>query len=237
MLIPVIENIGVLQTVGKVRVEAKAGLDIAVIIRRDLQWHKAVGFQRFGCLEDIVGPEGQVLPARSEFLGKEVTGKRAPVFRAVHRDAQRTGVVFNDLAAHYPGWIDDIHHRRFLCFEYRRVEQKPGQHLVKIHGLCHVQYYDDEAVKYLAVESGRADAVFSVNATQAYKAKVNGKTRLVGTVSGGWPITAEVAVTTRKGSGAADGITEALNELIANGKYKQVLDRWNLGYPPGLPNN
>jgi polar amino acid transport system substrate-binding protein len=109
-----------------------------------------------------------------------------------------------------------------------------------------VQYYDDEAVKYLAIESGRADAVFSVNATQAYKAKVNGKTRLVGTVSGGWPITAEVAVTTRKGSGAADGITEALNELIANGKYKQVLDRWNLGSeaidkattnPPGLPDS
>ncbi|MRG54649.1 transporter substrate-binding domain-containing protein [Phyllobacterium sp. SYP-B3895] len=109
-----------------------------------------------------------------------------------------------------------------------------------------VQYYDDEAVKYLAIESGRADAVFSVNATQAYKAKVNGKTRLVGTVSGGWPITAEVAVTTRKGSGAADGITEALNELIANGKYKQVLNRWNLGSeaidkattnPPGLPDS
>lgn len=107
-----------------------------------------------------------------------------------------------------------------------------------------VQYYDDDAVKYLAIESGRADAVFSVNATQAYKAKVNGKTRLVGTVSGGWPITAEVAVTTRKGSGAADGITEALNELIANGKYKQILERWNLGSeaidkaatnPPGLP--
>lgn len=109
-----------------------------------------------------------------------------------------------------------------------------------------VQYYDDEAVKYLAIESGRADAVFSVNATQAYKAKVNGKTKLVGTVSGGWPITAEVAVTTRKGSGAAEGITQALNDLIANGKYKQVLDRWNLGSeaidkaatnPPGLPNS
>jgi polar amino acid transport system substrate-binding protein len=109
-----------------------------------------------------------------------------------------------------------------------------------------VQYYDDEAVKYLAIESGRADAVFSVNATQAYKAKVNGKTKLVGTVSGGWPITAEVAVTTRKGSGAAEGITQALNDLIANGKYKQVLDRWNLGSeaidkavtnPPGLPDS
>ncbi|MBZ3695933.1 ABC transporter substrate-binding protein [Phyllobacterium calauticae] len=107
-----------------------------------------------------------------------------------------------------------------------------------------VQYYDDDAVKYLAIESGRADAVFSVNATQAYKAAVNGKTKLVGTVSGGWPITAEVAVTTRKGSGVADGVTTALNAVIADGKYKKVLDRWNLGSeaidkattnPPGLP--
>ncbi|NKF34379.1 ABC transporter substrate-binding protein, partial [Pseudomonas sp. BGM005] len=50
-----------------------------------------------------------------------------------------------------------------------------------------VQYYDDDAVKDLAVQSGRADAVFSVNATQAYAAGINGKTKLVGTVSGGWP--------------------------------------------------
>ncbi|MGH6862147.1 MAG: ABC transporter substrate-binding protein, partial [Phyllobacterium sp.] len=70
-----------------------------------------------------------------------------------------------------------------------------------------VQYYDDDAVKDLAVQSGRADAVFSVNATQAYSAGINGKTKLVGTVSGGWPITAEIAVTTRKGSGLAQPLT------------------------------
>jgi polar amino acid transport system substrate-binding protein len=107
-----------------------------------------------------------------------------------------------------------------------------------------VQYYDDDAVKDLAVQSGRADAVFSVNATQAYSAGINGKTRLVGTVSGGWPITAEIAVTTRKGSGLAQPLTNILNDLIASGAYQKVLDRWNLGpeaiteaktNPPGLP--
>ncbi|MDF3833646.1 ABC transporter substrate-binding protein [Cupriavidus basilensis] len=107
-----------------------------------------------------------------------------------------------------------------------------------------VQYYDDDAVKALAIQSGRADAVFSVNAVQAYQAAKEGKTKLVGTVSGGWPRTAEVAITTRKGSGLADALTTSLNDLIKNGKYNQVLDKWNLGSeaihksatnPPGLP--
>ena len=107
-----------------------------------------------------------------------------------------------------------------------------------------VQYYDDDAVKDLAVQSGRADAVFSVNATQAYSAGINGKTKLVGTVSGGWPITAEIAVTTRKRSGLAQPLTDVLNDLIASGAYQKVLETWNLGpeaiteaktNPQGLP--
>ncbi|MBB4273490.1 ABC transporter substrate-binding protein [Rhizobium mongolense] len=107
-----------------------------------------------------------------------------------------------------------------------------------------VQYYDDDAVKDLAVQSGRADAVFSVNATQAYASGLNGKTKLVGTVSGGWPITAEIAVTTRKDSGLAAPLTGIINDLIASGAYDKILDTWNLGpeaideaktNPPGLP--
>ena len=107
-----------------------------------------------------------------------------------------------------------------------------------------IQYYDDDAVKSLAIDSGRADAVFSVNAVQAYAASQHGKTKLVGTVSGGWPQTAEVAITTRKGSGLADALTLSLNELIKNGKYQQVLERWSLSSeavdeaktnPAGLP--
>jgi polar amino acid transport system substrate-binding protein len=55
---------------------------------------------------------------------------------------------------------------------------------------------------------------------------------------------AEVAITTRKGSGLADPLTQTLNELIRDGKYRQVLDRWSLDSeaierastnPPGLP--
>jgi polar amino acid transport system substrate-binding protein len=91
-----------------------------------------------------------------------------------------------------------------------------------------VQYYDDSGASQLAIQSGRADVEFNPNATLAYGAAVSGKTRLVGIVSGGWPLTAEIAATTRKGSGLADALTVALNELIANGKYGEVLKRWNL---------
>ncbi len=106
------------------------------------------------------------------------------------------------------------------------------------------QYYDDPAAALLAITSGRADGEFDPNATQAYQAAVSGKTKLVGIVSGGWPLTAEIAVTTRKGSGLAPAVTEAINELIAEGTYAKVLARWSLDAeaveqsktnPPGLP--
>jgi polar amino acid transport system substrate-binding protein len=106
-----------------------------------------------------------------------------------------------------------------------------------------VQYYDDDVVQRLAIQSGRADAYLGPNALGAYEAR-DGKTRLVGTFSGGWPLTAEIAVTTRKGAGLADAITAAINGQIANGSYAKVLERWNLTSeaisqsrtnPPGLP--
>lgn len=107
-----------------------------------------------------------------------------------------------------------------------------------------LQYYDDEAVSALAIQSGRADAEFNPNATQAYRAATENKTKLVGTVNAGWPLIADVAITTRKGSGIAEGLTAAIDDLIANGKYAQLLERWQLTpeaitksrtNPPGLP--
>ena len=114
------------------------------------------------------------------------------------------------------------------------------------HGLkpVQVEYYDDVAVRDVALQSGRADAILSVNSGLAYEAAQKGDTRVVGTISGGWPITADVAITTRKGSGLAAPLTLLLNDLIRSGKYSQVLDRWSLGSeaidkaatnPPGLP--
>ena len=107
-----------------------------------------------------------------------------------------------------------------------------------------ILYYDDEAVQDLALQSGRIDAYLGPNSTSAFKAARDGKTRLVGTFSGGWPTVAEIAVATRKGAGLADAVTAALNAQIANGNYGRALARWNLGAeaiplsrtnPPGLP--
>lgn len=107
-----------------------------------------------------------------------------------------------------------------------------------------VQYYDDSAAEDLALQSGRVDVIFDPNSPRAYAAALNGKTKLVGIVSGGWPLTADIAVTTRKGAGLADAVTVAINDLIASGKYGEVLSRWKVEAeavekaqtnPPGLP--
>ncbi|WP_175998653.1 ABC transporter substrate-binding protein [Burkholderia stabilis] len=114
------------------------------------------------------------------------------------------------------------------------------------HGLrpIQVQYYDDEAVRAVALQSGRADALFSVNAVFAYQAAQQKNIHLVGIVNGGWPRAAEIAVATRKGSGLAEPLTVAINAAIKDGQYAKVLTRWNLGAeaieraatnPPGLP--
>lgn len=107
-----------------------------------------------------------------------------------------------------------------------------------------VLYFDDAAVLDLALQSGRIDAYLHPNAVQAFKARTEGKTRLVGTLSGGFPETAEIAVATRKGAGLAPAISAAINAQIANGNYLLALERWGLEAealtesrvnPPGLP--
>ncbi|MDB5586112.1 MAG: bacterial extracellular solute-binding s, 3 family protein [Devosia sp.] len=107
-----------------------------------------------------------------------------------------------------------------------------------------VQYYDDSAAAQLAIQSGRADAQFNPNSSLAYASAVNGGTKLVGTLSGGWPVNADIAVTTRKDAGIAAAITAAINGLIKDGTYGEALKRWNLSAesidvsatnPPGLP--
>jgi polar amino acid transport system substrate-binding protein len=106
------------------------------------------------------------------------------------------------------------------------------------------QYYDDDSASQLALQSGRADLTFGPNASAAYKAAQDGKTKQVGTVEGGWPLKAEIAFTTKKGNGLAVAARTALNKLIKDGNYGKILDRWGLSSeaipaselnPAGLP--
>ena len=87
-------------------------------------------------------------------------------------------------------------------------------------------YVTDDAAATLAIQSGRADAYFGPNVLGAYKAALNGRTRLAGTVEGGWPKAAHIAVTTRKGNGLVQAVNEALNGAIGGGQYDRVLNRW-----------
>jgi len=106
------------------------------------------------------------------------------------------------------------------------------------------QYYDDDSASTLALRSGRADLAFGSNAAAAYKAAKDGKSKQVGIFSGGWPLTAQIAFTTKKDNGLAAAAQAALNGLIENGTYTKILDRWGLSSeaiqkselnPAGLP--
>ncbi|MGX1738047.1 ABC transporter substrate-binding protein [Corynebacterium flavescens] len=105
-------------------------------------------------------------------------------------------------------------------------------------------YYDDKAAAQLALQSGRVDATFGPNAVGAFAARNTGETKLAGLVPGGWPLSANIGATTKKGNGLVDPVAIALKEAQANGTYSQVLERWGLEdeavdsieiNPPGLP--
>jgi polar amino acid transport system substrate-binding protein len=108
-----------------------------------------------------------------------------------------------------------------------------------------VQYYQNDSDVTLALQSGRVDLYFGPNATAAYKAATAPEDfQVVGTVNGGWPDTAQIAVATAKGNGLAPAVTAALDAAIADGSYAEVLGRWGLTSeavedsetnPPGLP--
>jgi polar amino acid transport system substrate-binding protein len=106
------------------------------------------------------------------------------------------------------------------------------------------QYYQSTGDYYLALDSGRIDAYLGPNPTLAYHVAVGGTTKIVGSVSGGGDITADIAAMTRKDNGLVRALNEALNTVIQNGRYAEVLGRWNLASeavptseinPPGLP--
>jgi polar amino acid transport system substrate-binding protein len=107
-----------------------------------------------------------------------------------------------------------------------------------------IKYFQNSSDYYLALQSGRIDAYLGPNPTSAYHAATSGQTEVIGTFSGGAAVQGKIAVTTKKDNGLVAPIQEALNQLIANGKYAEVLKRWGLSdeavpaseiNPQGLP--
>ncbi|MFD9737147.1 ABC transporter substrate-binding protein [Umezawaea sp. NPDC059074] len=107
-----------------------------------------------------------------------------------------------------------------------------------------IKYFQTSSDYYLALESGRIDAYFGPNPTAAYHVATSGKTEIIGSFSGGGDVVGKIAATTKKDSGLVKPVADALNVVIKNGKYAEVLERWGLSSeavptseinPPGLP--
>jgi polar amino acid transport system substrate-binding protein len=112
-----------------------------------------------------------------------------------------------------------------------------------------VVYYPDNNAVQLALSSGQIDAHFGPNPGVAYQVTQSRNTpspkRSAGTFSGaGATLQGLIAATTKKDSGLAKPVADAINHLIQNGQYQQWLDAWNLAdeavptsevNPPGLP--
>jgi polar amino acid transport system substrate-binding protein len=125
-----------------------------------------------------------------------------------------------------------------ILLEWSRQDVAAGRKPLEL------QYYDDVPTELLALAAGRADAVVAPHAQLVFIAARDRNIRQVGLLSAGWPLTSDVAITTRKGSGLVGALTAVTNRLIANGLYARMLKRWGLQEealprsetnPPGLP--
>jgi polar amino acid transport system substrate-binding protein len=108
-----------------------------------------------------------------------------------------------------------------------------------------IKYYKAQADTYLALESGRIELWLGPSPMAAYHVASVGKTEIAGTYSGGGAtLQGLIAATTKKDNGLVESLHAALEEVIRNGTYAQVLKRWGLSgealekseiNPPGLP--
>ncbi|WP_422116277.1 transporter substrate-binding domain-containing protein [Brachybacterium sp. UNK5269] len=88
--------------------------------------------------------------------------------------------------------------------------------------------YSTDADTLLALGSGRIDGYFSPFASLSFVAARREDVEVQGTVNAGWPDETLVAATFPAGSGLAEPYAAALNAVIADGTYAQVLERWQL---------
>ncbi|MEU0238971.1 ABC transporter substrate-binding protein [Nocardiopsis sp. NPDC006198] len=107
-----------------------------------------------------------------------------------------------------------------------------------------LQYYENSSDYYLALRSGRIDLYLGPTPSAAYHVEVAEETEIVGTVSGGGEIRAEIAAMTLKDNGLVAALEAALDHVIEGGEYQEALERWAVGgeavtesetNPPGLP--
>lgn len=89
-------------------------------------------------------------------------------------------------------------------------------------------HYVNENDMLLALLSDRIDLVFGPGPAAAWRAENREDLAVAWRVNAGWPDNTLVASTVQRGTGLAPLITQAYNELMAEGTYHQVLERWGL---------
>lgn len=89
-------------------------------------------------------------------------------------------------------------------------------------------YYVNENDMVMALISGRIDAIVGPNASATYRANNREDLGIAGRISAGWPDETLVSSTMQRGNGLAPVVTAAYNELMAEGTYLEVLERWGL---------
>ncbi|OIJ62858.1 ABC transporter substrate-binding protein [Streptomyces mangrovisoli] len=138
--------------------------------------------------------------------------------------------------------VDNGTNQEKILLEWQTKLKKEGKSLT-------VKHFASKNATYLALTGGRIDAYFNANPGLAYHEKQTASspnpTRSAGTYSGaGATLQGLIAATTKKDSGLAKPIADAINHLIANGQYAKWLKAYNLSNeavaksevnPPGLP--
>ncbi|MFI2758782.1 transporter substrate-binding domain-containing protein [Streptomyces echinatus] len=129
-----------------------------------------------------------------------------------------------------------------ILLEWKAKLAKEGKKLT-------VKYFPDQNAINLALRSGKVDAYFGPNPAVSYRSRQTANTpnptRNAGTFSGaGETLQGLIAATSKKDSGLAKPVADAINHLIENGQYAKWLAAYNLSNeavakseinPPGLP--
>jgi polar amino acid transport system substrate-binding protein len=87
-----------------------------------------------------------------------------------------------------------------------------------------VQYFSDSAPIFLGLENGKVDLYFGPTLSLKYDAAHIAGTKFLGQIS-----STPVGFVTAKNSPVAKALSDAVNELIANGDYAKIFAKWGVG--------
>ncbi|MEU5217962.1 ABC transporter substrate-binding protein [Streptomyces sp. NPDC020807] len=135
--------------------------------------------------------------------------------------------------------VDSGTNQEKILVDWSAQNEKAGREPVDI------KYFQTPSDYYLALQSGRIDAYLGPNPVAAYHVLSAGQSEIVGKLSGaGDKLQGKIAATTKKDSGLVEAYAGAIDHIVGNGTYAQVLKRWGLDSeavpkseinPPGLP--